>query len=346
MAQTPDALSLGPDGYSRFFVIVGILEHLYKKRTRPVRILDIGGCSPYLGELLEKSPLKTELTILDILPQPADVTAKYIQTDATKTDMPDGAFDVVVSTDTLEHVTPKLKDDFVRACLRLAKDVCIIAAPFETPGVHHAEIMVNDFNKKLFGVGQDWLEEHFEFKKPNLATTEATIKKTGASYVHFGTNNIYSWLFSAHLNLIEAKIGIDAKKSRAIKRHYNRLLAFSPELTDPSYRHFFVVYNNKELGKQADVPGTLTDTLEPETLLRYMHDMLAAVTDRLIELSDHSKSAIQKGVYQEQQIIIQKAKIEELERELKDLGPVRHLGKLRHPRRVAQAIKRRIKRTR
>lgn len=343
MAQTPDALSLGPDGYSRFFVIVGILEHLYKKRTRPIRILDIGGCSPFLGELLAKSSLKTELTVLDILPQPADVTAKYIQTDATKTDMPDGAFDVVVSTDTLEHVPPKLKDDFVRACVRLAKDVCIIAAPFETPGVHHAETMVNNFNKKLFGVGQDWLEEHFTFKKPSLAATDAVIKKTGAPYVHFGTNNIYSWLFSAHLHLIEAKIGIDAKKSRAIKRHYNRLLAFSPELTDPSYRHFFVVYNSKELGRSAKVPVVLTDTVEPETLLRYMHDMLAAVTDRLIELGDKAQEAIQKGDQYRQEIIEQKEKIAALERELKDMGPIRHIAKLRHPRHVMGAIKRRIK---
>lgn len=345
MTHIPDALSLGPDGYSRFYVIVGILEHLYKKRSQPVRILDIGGCSPFLGQLLAQSKLKTELTILDILPQPSDIKAKYIQTDATKTDMPDGAFDVVVSTDTLEHVPPKAKEAFVRACLRLAKDICIMAAPFETPGVHDAETMVNTFNKKLFGVGQDWLEEHFTFKKPSLAATEAIIKKTGAAYVHFGTNNLYSWLFSAHLHLIEAKIGIDAKKSRAIKRHYNRLLAFSPELTEPSYRHFFVVYNNKELAHPAQMPGTLIDMVEPETLLRYMHDMLTAVTDRLIELGDSANQAIEKGAAQQKLLLAQQARIDLLEREIKDMGPLRHLAKLRHPRRALRAIKRRIKRT-
>lgn len=345
MAHTPDALSLGPDGYSRFYVIVGILEHLYKKRSKPIRILDIGGCSPFLGELLAKSALKTELTILDILPQPKDLKATYIQTDATKTDMPDGAFDVVVTTDTLEHVPPAAKDEFVRACVRLAKDLCIIAAPFDTPGVHDAETMVNNFNKKLFGVGQDWLEEHFTFKKPSLKATEAVIKKTGAAYIHFGTNNVYSWLFSAHLNLIEAKIGIDAKKSRAIKRHYNRLLAFSPELTEPSYRHFFVVYNKKESSGSTELPSALIDTIEPETLLRFMHDMLAAVTDRLIDLGEQADAAISEGIKREEMIIAQRARIEQLERELKEVGAFRHVAKLRHPRRVMQAIKRRIKRT-
>src|SRR5690242_20251309 len=132
---TSDPLSLGPDGYSRFFVIVGLLETFYKDSTRTIRILDVGGCSPFLGDLLKKSPLKTDLTVLDILPKPDDVTATYIQADATKTDLPDGAYDVVVSTDTLEHIPPKGKDAFVKACARLAKDVCIIAAPFETTGV-------------------------------------------------------------------------------------------------------------------------------------------------------------------------------------------------------------------
>lgn len=344
MAHEPDALSLGPDGYSRFFVIVGLLERFYKGHTRTIRILDVGGCSPFLGELLAKSPLKTDLTILDILPEPEGLKAKYIQADATKNDMPDGAYDVVISTDVLEHVPPKGKDAFVRACARLAKDVCILAAPFDTDGVHEAETMVNDFNKKLFGVGQDWLEEHFEFKKPGIAATQKVLDDMGVAYTHFGTNNLYSWLFSAHMNLIEAKIGIDAKKSRAIKRHYNRLLAFSPEFSEPSYRHFFVVFKDKKLAG-TDVPGVLQEKMEPDTLLRYMHDMMAAVADRLIEFNErHEKSAAQDARNAEV-IAAQQKTIEQLQHQINELGPIRHLAKLRHPKRALRAIKRRIKGT-
>jgi uncharacterized coiled-coil protein SlyX len=343
MAQhSSDPLSLGPDGYSRFFVIMGLLENFYKGSTRTIRILDVGGCSPFLGDLLKKSPLKTDLTIIDILPKPDDVNATYIQGDATKTDMPDGAYDVVITTDVLEHIPPKSKDVFVAACARLAKDVCIIAAPFDTPGVHQAEVMVNEFNKRLFGVGQDWLEEHFEFKKPSVDATMAVLKKHGAPYTHFGTNNLYSWIFSAHMNLLDAKVGIDAKKSLAIKRHYNRLLAHSPEFMEPSYRHFFVVYNKKELARY-DVPGVLQDKFEPETLLGFMHDMMDAVTDRLIEFTGKHSRQANENERLNVQLAEQQRVIDAQAQELKSLGLLRHVSKLRHPKRVARAIKRRLK---
>lgn len=344
MAHSTDPLTLGPDGYSRFFVIVGLLETFYKDSTRTIRILDIGGCSPFLGDLLKKSALKTELTVLDILPKPKDVTATYIQADATKADLPDGSYDVVVSTDTLEHIPPKGKDAFVKACARLAKDVCIIAAPFETIGVHKAEHMVNDFNKKLFGVGQDWLEEHFEFTKPSVEATTAVLKKHGAPFAHFGTNNLFSWLFSAHANLLDAQFGLDAEASTAIKRHYNRLLAHSPEFMEPTYRQFFVVYNKKELAN-TELPEALQEEFEPETLLGFMHDIMGLVAERWAEANKKFERQIEQETHLQKQLADLQHAVEERDRELKNLGLLRHVPKLRHPKRVLRAIKRRVKGT-
>lgn len=341
MTRKIEATSLGPDGYSRFFVILNTLERLYKGSSRTVRILDVGGCSPFLGELLRQSPLKTDLTILDILPKPEGLKVNYIQGDATKNDLSENSYDVVVSTDTLEHILPKGKDAFVRACVRLAKDACIIAAPFDTQAVHEAEIMVNDFNKKLFGVGQDWLEEHFEHKKPGLKATKKILDDLGVMYTDFGTNNLYSWLFSSHMNLIEAKIGVSAVRARSIREHYNHILASSPEFTGPTYRHFFVVYKNKAMAK-ADLPQAFLKKPEPETLLQYMHDMMEVVAARMSDLK--RSAARQEKLAHERGMEVERlhALLESQRNELARLEPLRRLARLRHPKHALKEIKRRL----
>lgn len=341
MSKTTGALTLSPDGYSRFFVIVNLLEALYKNKKQQIRILDVGGCSPYLGEMLRHSKLDTELTVLDILPKPANLKTKYIQADATTVDLPDGAYDVVVSTDTLEHITPKGKEAFVKACTRLAGGVFILAAPFSTEGVHEAEVMVNDFNKKLFGMGQDWLEEHFEYKKPDLEFTRDILDKLKVSYTDFGTNNLYSWLFSAHLNLIEAKLGLDAATTRRIKHHYNLSMAYSPEFQEPTYRHFFVAYKNKKMSK-LNLPAYIIEHTEPETFMQYIHEMLGEVADRIDELMRESAKTRRELQVCKAELDNRQKIIEEQQAVLKKFEPLRRIAHLRHPSHLVKVVKKRI----
>lgn len=342
------ALYLPPDGYSRFFVIISLLEHLYGKTNKPITILDVGGCSPFLKELLDRTNISYQLTILDILPKPPEITVDYIQADATKSDLPDSSFDVVVSTDTLEHIPKDIKDDFVLACVRLTKGVCILAAPFDTDGVNDGEQLVNDFNKHLFRVGQDWLEEHFEHGKPKLDKTQAVLDKAGIPYEHFGTNNLFSWIFSTHMNLLEAKIGIGQKQGRKANLNYNQLLAESMEFTQPTYRHFFVIYKDKRFVTK-NILQNITKSPNPKTLGAYMHTMFTLAADRMTELNQNADTAQEKVRQLEQQIHNEKVHSQKLNEqliqvndELRQLAPFRKIAKLRHPRQVARSIKKRV----
>ncbi len=288
------ATSLPPDGYSRFFVIVKILQQTYKTKNQTLKILDVGGCSPYLYECLLNSGLKFDLTIVDILPKPKSIKGKYIQEDITQSQLPSDSFDVVVSTDVLEHIPIDLKQKFVNACVNLSKDLIILAAPFDTPGVDSAEHLVNDFNKKLFGVGQDWLEEHFEFTKPSIDLVSKTLDKTKYPYDHFGANNLYSWTLSAHVNLMDARVGFNKKKLKEIRQTYNANLSESIEFTEPSYRHFFVVFKNQLL-QDKNIVNKIANSINQEHYANYVHGLMELVFNRTSDLmtqAEESKEAI------------------------------------------------------
>lgn len=287
------ALSLPPDGYSRFFVITRLIEETYKNKNKIIKILDVGGCSPYLKECLVGSGLNFDLTIVDILPKPDDIDVDYIQEDITKSKIKDNSFDVVLSTDVLEHIPKDLKDKFITSSIRLSKGLVIIAAPFDTEGVDEAEHIVNDFNKQLFGVGQDWLEEHFLYTKPSIVQTNKVLKESKLPYVNFGVNNLYSWILSTHTNLIQAKTGLGTKDLENINTSYNKYLSSSIEFTEPTYRQFFVIFKDRQL-ENNKILDSIKKPQVPGTFMNYVHGVMQSVYDHCndlnIELVDKNKN--------------------------------------------------------
>ncbi len=104
---------LSPDGYSRFFLLADTLKQVYAKEDKSITILDVGGGSEFFDQQLSKSGLKYELTVIDIIPRPANMNVTYIQGDATNMDLEDASYDVVVSTDVLEHIPEKVSRHFL-----------------------------------------------------------------------------------------------------------------------------------------------------------------------------------------------------------------------------------------
>jgi hypothetical protein len=339
--QEPEAIFLSPDGYSRFYVICRIIEQYFKGHRGQIRILDVGGCSPYLFEVLSGTSLDFSLTILDMLPKPKEMDGlgiEYIQGDATSSGVARGVYDVVVSTDTMEHIDKDKKDDFLKGCVAIAKELCIIAAPFETEGVDEAERLVNDFNKKLFGEGQPWLEEHFAYTKPNLEQSCKVLDSIAVEYEHFGTNNIYSWVYSSHLNLIQAKLGLQYDGMRRIYQSYNSMLDKSIEFTEPTYRHFLVAYKHTRSKAAPRIQHLFSGVPNSDVFAKYLHDMAVVVTDRLEYLNNHNNSLEGKMKLLDQQldnanVYNQKlsSKIERYEEDLKKLAPYKVLWAFTHP---------------
>lgn len=339
---------LSPDGYSRFYVILDILLKTFTDRSREVSILDVGGCSPYLMEILDASKIKYKLTIVDILPQYFDTKADYIHADIIEADLGEDSYDAVVSTDVLEHIPKEKKDAFVKACIKISKSICIIAAPFETTGVNDAELLVNNFNKKLFGVGQQWLEEHFEYTKPEIDRTKKIIENEKYKYEHFGTNNLYSWIFSSHLNLLEAKFGLDFEQRDEINRTYNELIEDSIEFSGPSYRHFFVICKDKSIQKKMPFRKEPHQT-NPEQFSQYVHDSYGLIATKFANLNANIEDLSDEIEKINQEIFNEKTysnKLNDLVKQqqaiLDEVGSLRHLAKIRHPKRLYRTLRKRM----
>ena len=217
-------------------------------------------------------------------------------------------FQTIISTDVLEHIDKDKKSKFVEECLRVASDFVIIAAPFDTKGVDEAERVTNSLNKKLFNEGQKWLEEHFEQTKPQLEEIKKIVEKHGYETTIVGTNNLFEWILSTHINLIDAKLGLNTKKHLKINQQYNEEIVNGNEFTSPSYRHFVIVYkkspSQKTLSRVQAVfePNSKT----PTAAIDYTSKLLNLVADRLSELQ-LTKSEQEKTVYNLEQNLAQEA---------------------------------------
>ena len=289
-STTQKVTDLSPDGSTKFFLLVDILEQAYKKdEAATVRILDVGGGSRFLQQQLKTSGLQYELTVLDIIPKPDDIEVPYIHADITDNDIPNDSFDVVLSTDVLEHVPESGKRKFVEECLRISKDLCIIAGPFMTDGVDRAEVIVNDFNKQLFGSGQDWLEEHLFYGKPRLEMFYDILEAQKIPHHEFGSQSLMTWLLNTQTNLLEAKLGLDTNAHRKLNRQYNRDYLMMNEFQSPTYRQFVVMYKDAAKQPLVDVTRYTDKGADGDRISVYVGGLMRLYADRIDRAQDNER---------------------------------------------------------
>lgn len=241
-------LSLGPDAFSRFFICKEILKKTFNQK--PIKLLDVGGNSKYFYQSLELDKLPYELSVIDILPPSLkDSHNHYIQGDATKMELADNSFDAVVSMDVLEHIRDSKKTSFLRECYRVAKDLVVIAAPFDTSEHDQAEKMANDYYRHLHGQDHPWLLEHFQQNKPKKLTVESELKSFGSPYIRFESNHLPLWLKMILLNFTPDNLASFAKVQK-LNHWYNKNLLRLGDFNPPGYRWFYVIYKNPDLVKK------------------------------------------------------------------------------------------------
>lgn len=306
--------NLSPDGSVRFFMMANIVSILNDKKDATIKILDVGGGSPYMASVLKESTPNHQLTTIDILPKPSDFYGRYIQGDATKMPFESKSFEMVISTDVMEHIPDTNKEAFIRECMRVAKKYVIIAAPFNTEGVDKAEHVVNDLNIKLFGENQPWLNEHFINKKPELHKTLQFIKKLGFETETVGTNNIYDWVLSTHINLIEASLGLGKKKLDKLNWSINKDKFNNGNTTPPFYRYFIVIFKEKPTDKVIKNLGQLVNSkISHSNNVEYNHELINLIVDKIIKSEKELKEI---KLLSDKQMDVLKNQIDNLKQDL------------------------------
>jgi SAM-dependent methyltransferase len=184
--EFPGATWTAFDRYSRYGAIVRALRATLGPGRH--RVLDVGDGAGYLAVF---DPDLDSVSV-DLSPT-ADPLPGTIRLGADGTHLPfaGGTFDAVVSSDALEHVPPGLRDGFVGELVRTSRQLVLLAAPFDTPGVAGAEELVRRF---ATGGPQVQLDEHRDNGLPDVDTTRDRFADLGLHVAVTGTGNLHDWL--------------------------------------------------------------------------------------------------------------------------------------------------------
>lgn len=184
----PDATWTSFDRYDRYGGIARCLRATLGEGR--LRVLDVGDAAGYLGLFAGD----VELTGVDVAVQPHRLPgATALVADGSRLPFPDRAFDAVVSSDVLEHVRVDERSAFIAELSRVARDLVVVAAPFDTAGVAGVEEMVRRFVLLATGAPQEQLDEHRERTLPDLDHAVTALGSHGEVAVK-GNGNLWDWL--------------------------------------------------------------------------------------------------------------------------------------------------------
>lgn len=244
--QQPWFYALPPDAFSRHFISNLILSKIFDNKK--ITILDVGGKDNPLWAMIKEARLPYNLTVIDILPaNKFNKDYQYVQGDATNMDFGDNSFDCVISIDVLEHIPDSSKEQFINQCLRVAKNLIIIAAPFYSMEGDFIEHLANDFYKKISGKNHKWLSEHFKANKPKKEFLEKLLSRKKLNYTSFGSNTLENWILTILPNMLSEKVSLDKKNLESFNSYFNTNFLELNDFGDTGYRSFYIIFKDKSL---------------------------------------------------------------------------------------------------
>jgi SAM-dependent methyltransferase len=257
----PDIAWTSFDRYARYGAIARALEANLGAGRHTV--LDVGDNTAYLETFAPE--LRVVSVDQEVNPRPLP-GLRLALADGAALPVATGSVDAVVSSDALEHVQPDDRPAFVAEMARCARDLVVLAAPFDTPGVAGTEELVRRFVAAATGAPQPQLDEHAARGLPDLAATQALLEGEGLQVVAYGNGNLRDWMLALLLKhqitgpsgFADLDIGFDV--------FYNLVLEGRNEVP-PFYRHVLVGRRSaapvRGAPRAADGTEPLADSLLP-----------------------------------------------------------------------------------
>ncbi|MBD3328348.1 methyltransferase domain-containing protein, partial [Candidatus Peregrinibacteria bacterium] len=253
-----DKKSVSPDLYSRNTLISYLVEKLLNGQyhNKKCKLLDVGGYGANLHHYVEQID---EFTILEKKAKPAqlDENIKYVEGSILKAPFSDRAFDVVVSTDMIEHLDKPDRPPAVRELLRVAKKYLILGMPCKNDLTENAERIVNEMFATVTGKNHEFLNEHIQYGLPKEERIEQVIKDMNLPYFKINEGNLMNW-YIQYLYTSSQMDQLHNEKQFEFNRFYNENLFRLGNLRAPTYRTFFVVANDGYFS-QEEIMSELAD---------------------------------------------------------------------------------------
>lgn len=274
----PQATWTSFDRYDRYVEIARLVRSSLGPGAH--RVLDVGDTAGYL------TLLEPELWVvgLDIALEAERLDGnRPLLGDGSRLPFADDTFDAVVSSDVLEHVLPDRRGAFLAELRRVSRELVVVAAPFDSPGVAGAEDLVRRYAALALGAPQPQLEEHRERGLPNLDGSLAGLLAAGGEGAVIGNGNLWDWLVSMLLRFqLEARPAL-GPLSQGYDIFHNTALASMPS-APPFYRHLVVSWISRppELVDADDDLADPAPAAPPVDLVALASVLVAADTSEVV----------------------------------------------------------------
>lgn len=279
MPSTSDVKNLSFSVYTRYQSVADHVNAI-RKDGEVFTILEVGGRGNFLKRFLPNDTI----TILDVDDSNEE---NYVKGDGRKLPFKKQSFDVVVSTDVLEHIPPADRDKYLEEQVRVARIAIILSGPLYTAEVAAIEKEANQYYKKLTGSEHPWLTEHVGYGLPETEKVEAVFQRHKLSFQKTWNQRIALWSEMVLIDLLVATAYTPAvaKQFNALSRLYNTKI-FPYDCDDHGYRTIYTVL--AEDRTIAPLQRKPFSTINPELIEQFER----SVFDLLREVQHHHVAII------------------------------------------------------
>jgi GT2 family glycosyltransferase len=256
------------DLYERYILLERIGE-LFRPCESTYNVLDVGGHTPAFwpgfsslaGALIPQA----RVAVVDVLPT-AELE-NYIQASGVQLPFRDGAFDLVCSLDTLEHLPAEQRPALLSELLRVTRDGLYLAFPFDSPSNRWAESIVVEYANVALKNPIPALLEHSRFGLPSREAVTRLFSNHAYPWIGFTQGNTDVWLLMMLTYHSLRMPGTDFVQE--LNRRFNQVYA-AQDWAEPSYRAGYLLSKRRSIadleaarrsfgsaGKQADLEGVL-----------------------------------------------------------------------------------------
>lgn len=256
------------DLYERY-ILLEYVSKLFRPGESPYNVLDVGGHTetfwPGFSSLAGVLIPGARVAVVDLIPTAG--LQNYIQASGAQLPFRDGAFDLVCSLDTLEHVPGEHRPALLSELLRVTRDGLYLAFPFDSASNRWAESLVLEYATVALKNPIPALLEHRQFGLPDREAVTRWFASNPYPWIGFGQGNTDVWLLMMLTYHSLRMPGTDFVQE--LNGRFNQVYA-AEDWAEPHYRAGYLLSKRRSIadletvrasfgsdGKQADLQSLL-----------------------------------------------------------------------------------------
>lgn len=283
--------------YTRYQALADSINQLRQKNQK-FKILEVGGRGNFLQQFV---PLDT-VKILDVIDSKEE---NYIKGDGRSLPFANKHFDLVVSTDVLEHIPKIDRDKFINEKIRVASTAVILCAPVYSKIVSDKEKEANDYFKSFVGAEHPWLIEHIEYGLPDKETIEKIFINKNLKWSVWCNQRIDLWfeLLIGELSLSAIEAEKIPEFSKKINKIYNNFIYPFDKIESDGYRWIYTVMTNDKMPPK--IPNfKINEKFLANYLIKLLSELSLIERKIVIKSYQNLNNLAQQGQKKEQELAV------------------------------------------